>query len=45
MSREPPKWYDNNADNPPWINALAKSVFWRRAKDTASTTPRPSSSR
>jgi len=30
MSREPPKWYDNNADNPPWINALAKSVFWRR---------------
>ena len=24
MSREPPKWYDHNADNPPCINALAE---------------------
>jgi hypothetical protein len=24
MSREPPKWYDHNADNPPWIKALAQ---------------------
>ncbi len=24
MSREPPKWYDHNADNPPRINALAE---------------------
>jgi hypothetical protein len=24
MSREPPKWYDPNADNPPWIKALAE---------------------
>jgi hypothetical protein len=23
MSREAPKWYDPNADNPPWIKALA----------------------
>jgi hypothetical protein len=23
MSHEPPKWYDPNADNPPWIKALA----------------------
>jgi hypothetical protein len=23
MSREPPKWYDDKADNPPWIKALA----------------------
>jgi hypothetical protein len=21
---EPLKWYDRNADNPPWINALAE---------------------
>jgi hypothetical protein len=24
MSREPPKWYDHKADNPPWIKALAE---------------------
>jgi hypothetical protein len=24
MSREPPQWYDHNADNPPWIKALAE---------------------
>jgi hypothetical protein len=24
MSRESPKWYDPNADNPPWIKALAE---------------------
>jgi hypothetical protein len=23
MSREPLQWYDPNADNPPWIKALA----------------------
>jgi hypothetical protein len=23
MSREPPTWYDDKADNPPWIKALA----------------------
>jgi hypothetical protein len=22
--REPTKWYDDNADNPPWIKALAE---------------------
>jgi hypothetical protein len=22
--REPPNWYDDNADNPPWIKALAE---------------------
>jgi hypothetical protein len=22
--REPPRWYDHNADNPPWIKALAE---------------------
>jgi hypothetical protein len=24
MSREPPNWYDHNADNPPWSNAPAE---------------------
>jgi hypothetical protein len=24
MSREPLQWYDHNADNPPWIKALAE---------------------
>ena len=24
VMREPPKWYDHNADNPPWIKALAE---------------------
>jgi hypothetical protein len=24
MSREPPRWYDHKADNPPWIKALAE---------------------
>jgi hypothetical protein len=23
MYREPPRWYDDKADNPPWIKALA----------------------
>jgi hypothetical protein len=23
MSREPPRWYDDKADNPPWLKALA----------------------
>jgi hypothetical protein len=23
MFREPPNWYDEKADNPPWIKALA----------------------
>jgi hypothetical protein len=24
MSHDPLKWYDHNADNPPWIKALAE---------------------
>jgi hypothetical protein len=24
MPREPFRWYDHNADNPPWIKALAE---------------------
>jgi hypothetical protein len=24
MSHERPKWYDQNSDNSPWINALAE---------------------
>jgi hypothetical protein len=24
MSHDPPKWYDEKADNPPWIKALAE---------------------
>jgi hypothetical protein len=24
MPREPLQWYDHNADNPPWIKALAE---------------------
>jgi hypothetical protein len=24
MVTEPPKWYDENADNPPWVKALAE---------------------
>ena len=24
MSREPPRWYDHKADNPPWLKALAE---------------------
>jgi hypothetical protein len=23
MPNQPPRWYDHNADNPPWIKALA----------------------
>jgi hypothetical protein len=23
VSRDPPRWYDDTADNPPWIKALA----------------------
>jgi hypothetical protein len=34
MSREALKWYDPNADNPPWIKALADvrhmGGSWRR---------------
>jgi hypothetical protein len=32
MSHDPLKWYDHNADNPPWIKALAE-VRHRAARE------------
>ena len=41
--REPPNWYDDKADNPPWIKALAE--VRRLAPRRLALPPRPSNHR